>query len=252
VVLHAFTVMSNHWHAVLTDVQGRLPEFAEWLHKYVAKCMNISLCRSENFWSSVHYNAIPLNDGQDVLDKIVYTLANPVTAGLVPRSRDWPGLRSEPGSHLVEPDTIERPRIYFREDGDVPEKAMLKIEKPQVLIDVHDEEYAKIVEAELGKRETEQRRRITREGGSFLGLRRIRSQSPIDTAAAAEQLFRRVPRVAGRDSGRRRVAIKKLRSFVTRYKEAMKKFMSGIIDVVFPAGTYWMRRFLGVACEEPG
>ena len=40
VQVHAVTVMSNHYHAVVTDPEGRLPKFAELLNKYVAKCQN--------------------------------------------------------------------------------------------------------------------------------------------------------------------------------------------------------------------
>lgn len=252
VVLHAFTVMSNHWHAVLTDEEGRLPEFAEWLHKYVAKCMNAVLGRTENFWSPAHYNAIPLLDRADVLDKIIYTLANPVTAGLVPHSRLWPGLRSGPESHMEAPRTYDRPRIYFRERGTVPSSACLHVSKPPAFIDLSDEEYAELLDGQLARRESEQRRRVARSGGRFLGLRRLQSVSTDATAVSVEKLFSPIPKVAGRSVRTRRQAIRKLRSFVARYREAMRKFLDGVSDVVFPAGTYWMCRFMGVASEAPG
>ncbi|RMH42670.1 MAG: hypothetical protein D6689_07445, partial [Deltaproteobacteria bacterium] len=35
VELHALCVLSNHWHAVLTDPEGRLPEFMHWAHKHI-------------------------------------------------------------------------------------------------------------------------------------------------------------------------------------------------------------------------
>ena len=92
--LHAFCVMSNHWHAVLTDPYGRLPQFMEHVHKYVAKCLNLSLMRQESLWSSHGYSAVVLPTEVEVLDKMVYTLGNPVKAGLVQKARDWPGLSS--------------------------------------------------------------------------------------------------------------------------------------------------------------
>jgi REP-associated tyrosine transposase len=41
-------VMSNHWHVALTDPHGRIPEFAGWVHKNVAKCVNAGIGRWEN------------------------------------------------------------------------------------------------------------------------------------------------------------------------------------------------------------
>ncbi|MDJ0765867.1 MAG: hypothetical protein QNJ97_22985 [Myxococcota bacterium] len=37
-------------HAVVTDTKGNLFQFMEYLHKYVAKTINASLGRWENFW----------------------------------------------------------------------------------------------------------------------------------------------------------------------------------------------------------
>ena len=31
--VHAMTVMSNHWHAVVTDPYGRIPEFSRDVHR---------------------------------------------------------------------------------------------------------------------------------------------------------------------------------------------------------------------------
>jgi REP element-mobilizing transposase RayT len=38
-LIHEYKVMSNHYHLVLTDVRGQLPEFMGWLNKYVAKAI---------------------------------------------------------------------------------------------------------------------------------------------------------------------------------------------------------------------
>jgi hypothetical protein len=251
VVLHAFTVMSNHWHAVLTDTEGRLPEFAEWLHKYVAKCMNCVLGRSENFWSPAHYNAVVLTDREDVLDKIIYTLANPVMARLVPRARGWAGLRSTPRSHMDGPVHVRRPQVYFREDGELPAMACLKVEKPPLFVDVPDQAYAELVGSALRRCEAAQRRRVARDGGGFLGMRKIRKQSPFSAARATEKMFGLEPRIACRNRERRCEAIRKMKSFLGRYREALRMFVKGAKEVVFPAGTYWMRRYMGVVCAEP-
>ena len=45
--LHAYCVLSNHYHLVLTDPKARLPEFMHWLNAYLAKSLNEQLRRWE-------------------------------------------------------------------------------------------------------------------------------------------------------------------------------------------------------------
>src|SRR6188768_2684461 len=85
VLVHAVVVMSNHYHLVITDPLGVLPVFVECLNKLVAKCMNASLGRWENFWASEPASYVRLLDDEAILDKIAYVLCNPVQAALVKR-----------------------------------------------------------------------------------------------------------------------------------------------------------------------
>ncbi len=64
----------------------------------------------------------------DVRAKVVYTVANPVEAGLVSHGGQWPGLRLyRPG-----PMRIERPEVFFDLDGDTPEVAELELVAPPI------------------------------------------------------------------------------------------------------------------------
>ena len=38
--VHAMTVMSNHWHAVVTDPYGRIPEFSRVVHSLSARALD--------------------------------------------------------------------------------------------------------------------------------------------------------------------------------------------------------------------
>ena len=90
--LHAVTVMSNHYHLVLTDPRGVLPDFMRALNRQVA--MGVKRLRNwdEVVWEPhVAYSAVALEGPQEVLDKVVYTLLNPVSAGLVRRPERYPG-----------------------------------------------------------------------------------------------------------------------------------------------------------------
>ena len=44
--------MSNHYHAVVHDPLGRLPDFACHFHQMLAKCLNVRWSRWENLWST--------------------------------------------------------------------------------------------------------------------------------------------------------------------------------------------------------
>src|SRR5207248_6043964 len=59
------------------------------------------------------------------------------------------------------------------------------------------------------------------------------------------------PTVAARNQWARIEALRRNRAFLQAYLEARGRFAAGIRDVVFPAGTYWLARFAGVACCEP-
>src|SRR5881394_2178396 len=58
--------MSNHYHAVVFDRHGTLPEFTEHFHKMLAKCMNALRGRWENLWSSEQVCIVRLVELEDV------------------------------------------------------------------------------------------------------------------------------------------------------------------------------------------
>jgi putative transposase len=51
VCVHAFCVLSNHFHLVVTDPGARLPAFEQYLDSLVARALNASLGRWESFWA---------------------------------------------------------------------------------------------------------------------------------------------------------------------------------------------------------
>ena len=112
--------MSNHHHTGIEDPDGNYPAFLELFHKLFAKCQNALRGRWENFWASEQTSVVRLVDADDVIDKMVYALSNPVKDGLVSKVHHWPGASSlsalEHGKNLV----ASRPRHFFRDEGDMP------------------------------------------------------------------------------------------------------------------------------------
>ena len=49
--IHAFCVLSNHVHLLLTDPEARLPRFMQYLDSLVARAVNASIGRFEGFWA---------------------------------------------------------------------------------------------------------------------------------------------------------------------------------------------------------
>ena len=200
-------VLSNHWHLIATDPAGTLPRFLQWVHEYIAKCVNTVCGRWENMWSSESTSVVRLEGDEDVIDKIVYCLANPVSAGLVAHGDKWPGVRSSAMDLAGTTYEVERPGIFFREDGAMPAVATLRFARPEICPALSSEELAERVAAVLAEREAAVRDAHARAGVPFLGVRGIRRQKRTDRPAASERRRKLSPRIAAKDRGRRLAAM---------------------------------------------
>jgi REP element-mobilizing transposase RayT len=244
--LHAYCVLSNHWHCVLTDPSGRLPEFQRDLGSTVARALNAALGRWESFWAPGSYSAVALQTSEDVLDKMAYVLANPVMAGLVRRGTEWPGLWSPPERIGAGPREVKRPAHYFRENGHTPRSARLELIPPAGFGSV-DEFRARLVDA-LTEREGQAARKLEEARRSFMGARKVLAQKPFARPATEEARRGLKPRVASRDKWKRMEAIARLKTFQAEYRVAWRAFKEGARATLFPEGTYGLRVTFGVAC----
>jgi putative transposase len=246
ILLHAYCVLSNHWHCVLTDPHGRLPEFQRDLASTIARALNADHGRWESFWAPGSYSAVALKAAEDVLDKMAYVLANPVAAGLVRRGSEWPGLWSPPGSIGAGARLVRRPDHYFRKAGPTPPTAPLELTCPAGFDSV--EELRDRLTKELARREDQAASDFAAEGRSFIGVPKVLAQNPFRRPAPGEPRRGLKPRVAGRDKWKRIEAIGRLKAFLAEYREAWRAFRGGARAALFPEGTYWMRVAYGVAC----
>jgi len=244
--LHAFCVLSNHFHLVLTDPDARLPAFHQFLDALVARAINASLGRWESFWAPNSYSAVALALPDDVIDKSAYTLANPVAAGLVRSGRLWPGLWSAPervGGGAFE---LRRPKHFFDTNGVLPEKARLELTPPPGLT---AKEFRERLTAVLAEREAEA---VEKHGGKFLGALRVMAQRPTDRPRPGEPRRGLRPRVASRDKWKRIEVLGRLKEFLSRYRAALAERCAGNLAALFPTGTYLLRVAHGVPCEGFG
>jgi REP element-mobilizing transposase RayT len=247
VLVHALCVLSNHAHLVVTDVDGRLPAFMQYLDSLVARAVNASLGRFEGFWASDgSYSAVEPIDPSDVLAKTAYVLANPVAAGLVRRGAEWPGLWTAPEQIGTAKLTARRPKAFFDPKGYLPETVSLELSVPPGFASADAFRFA--LSAALRELEEKHQQEFAAQGRRFLSAARVLAQSPFSRPAPGEPRFGVKPRIAARDKWRRIEGLLRLKSFAHAYRQSQRTWRAGDREVVFPAGTYLLRILHGVQC----
>lgn len=252
VILHAWACLSNHWHAVLTDPDGGLPEFMAHVNRLIGKCMNVELSRFESLWSNEHYSAVRLETEETIVEKTLYVLGNPVQSGLVETWSHWPGAISGPRACVQAPVMVQRPSLYFRDDGLMPEGVRLEAAVPPGFEDHTPHQFASKVAKLLEAQESEELEKLADEGRELVGREGVLAQDPYDCPMSFDPRFGINPRVACVNKWGRIEALGRLKDFLESYRDAWLAFKSGVRDVVFPAGTYWMARHAGCAAASPG
>lgn len=234
--LHAFAVESDHYHLVLTDPHGLLPDFERDLDQLVARALNSVYGRGESLWAPGSYSNVELHNREAILRKLVYVMLNPVKDGLVARPEEWPGLISLPedlGTRTLEaekPDAAffggRRPKgwqpLYergkrlpahervrridplqeaakkrSRSRSTLPERASLELSVPEGFEDMSVEDFHTLLRRRLEEAITEVHAQREAEGrGPFMGAQRVRTQSPFANAGSAAPTFERDSRIS--------------------------------------------------------
>jgi putative transposase len=242
------TAMSNHHHTGIYDPEGNYPAFIEHLHKLFAKCQNALRGRWENFWSSEQTSVVRLVAPEDVVEKMTYALTNPVKDGLVERAHHWPGVSSLGFLLHDAPLVASRPRHFFREDGAMPDSLRLVFAKPRGFEQLSAREFAALVLARVHQVEEAAAAERRRSGTRVLGRKGVLSQRWSERPASREPRRELSPRVAARSRWSRIEAILRNKAFREAYLQARALFIKGTREVLFPAGTYWLRRFARAVC----
>jgi REP element-mobilizing transposase RayT len=246
VQIHAYCVLSNHFHLVITDPDARLPAFEQYLDGLVARAVNASLGRWESFWAPNSYSAVALVAPEDVLDKAAYVLANPVAAGLVRFGRLWPGLWSDPATIGRGGIVARRPAAFFDPKGLLPQAVELRLAAPPGFASMLA--FRDGLTSALAAREAHHGARQP----SFLGVLNVLRQKPAGRPKDVEPRRGLSPRIAAADRWRRIEVLGRLTEFARKYRTAWSARRRGAAGTRFPAGTYLLRVLHGVPCEAFG
>lgn len=237
------SALSNHHHTVLFDRDGKINEFTEHFHKMFAKSQNCLFQRWENFWASEPVCNVKLMRRRDVLNKCLYAAINPVKDFLVDTVAHWPGVNGL--YHLLNSRSLHavRPRHFFSEHGTMPAKITLTLVLPPELGD--PDEFRRELRALVDKVEHHFAQRRARTGRRVLGRQRLLRQSWRDSPTSKEPRRKLRPRFAARSKWVLVETLQRSRWWARAYNTARISWLAGK-PTVFPAGTYWLRRFAGV------
>jgi putative transposase len=251
VQIHAFCAMSNHIHVVLTDPDGIAPLFVQAMNQNIARYVNCSLGRFGAMWEGgARPNYCVLPESGDVLDKVVYTLTNPVKAGLVSQHHLWPGAISSVAQVAKGSITTKRPAKFFAKTDDptllTRELILTPVPRAEVM---SAEDYGRYLARRV--EETEAAIAADREsmGLRWLGRKECLKLDPFDAPTKKWSPFTRNPKVSSKHEEARKAWILRLKQFRSHYGEAKRAFRSGNRDAPFPPGTFAMRVFWSVAID---
>jgi REP-associated tyrosine transposase len=236
-------MMSNHHHVVIRDRCGRYPEFIEHLHRMIARSQNALRGRWENFWASGQTSVVLLVNREDIVRKVAYVAANPVQDQLVDRVDHWPGVNGYRALLTRRVLEATRPLHFFRMNGPMPARVAAQLAFPDELGD-HEELVAELAATVSGiERQAAEERRRT--GCRVFGRAAVRKQSWRSAPTTFEPRRVMSPRIAARNLWARIEALVRNKAFIRAYAAARALWRQGA-EVVFPAGTYWLRRFASV------
>jgi hypothetical protein len=239
--------MSNHHHAIVYDPDGRVPEFNRRLHSLSARVINALRGRWESFWVAEQPSQVRLVEVHDIIEKIAYAAANPVTAQLVEHVEHWPGFHTTAAFFNGQELVAERPAHFFRAKGRAPKSAVLRLSWPEALGPI--EEARKRVRQRIDELEAQARQQRVSQRRAVLGRKAVCRQDFRAQPKTVEPRRKLRPTIAARNRWARVEALQRNRSFQEAYRAA-RLLWDAMGCAEFPPGTYWMRCKPGVVVLE--
>ncbi len=236
-------VMSNHLHMVVHDQVGLLSNWASYFLGNLSRAINRIRGRSGTFYQR-RYSAEPILDDEALIDRLVYTVANPVKAGLCSRVDQWPGIvlfargsrREEIPVSWIDRNQQRRARKRAQRRGDAkPESEEYRVQQILVihpLLDATTDAGESRAAAAIEARETELGLERRNAGLRPLGRAKILAQSWHAAPKAPKHEPR--PLCHSASLALREAFREGYRTFVELFREASERLRDGDLQVSFP------------------
>jgi len=251
VAIHGFCVMSNHLHIVLTDTVGLAPLFVQVMNQNIARYVNCSLGRFGAMWEGgARPNYCVLPKAGDVMDKLVYTLTNPVRAGLVKQHHLWPGAISTAAQIAKGRILTRRPGRFFSKTDDptLLERELILTPVPGAAV-FGVEDYGRVVADRVAAEEARIDEAREAAGLHWMGRKKCLEMEPFEAPVKPWKPFSRRPTVSSASTEARVYRIHRQKRFRELYATAKRAFCDGQRDVAFPEGTFFLRVYYKIATE---
>ncbi len=236
--VHAIILEGNHQHRIDTAKHRNRPDFNRSFHSLLAKQLNNYYKESDSFWSQTQTNVVINESADDIVDRIVYAMGNPVADGIVREGKDHKGLRMR---WPVPAKMVKRPKGFWRsieEGGKAPDELPLVFSRPPGYEKLSDSEYDAHIEERVLAYEKKKRNERDARGMPF---RCDVTSEPVDPRSyprTKHTLFHLAPLIGAKLKELRMAAIRRLQTFRAEHAEARRRHLDGETGVVFPAGTF--------------
>ena len=242
-------VMSNHWHAVVGAEERNLPAFLQAVHSELARAINAAFGDFGALWDKDDRNYERLEDDEDVLAAISYTMNNPVTPGGVRFARNWPGIRvdwsameraQKQAKKPAKERAFKRARPFYRtkdEGGNTPATVTRRLYRPFGFEGISDEELSSRIAERCHEGQERAAKKVFDDSKRFRTRSEILRLSRYSRATSKERHFKERRRIK-RASQKARIARKKL--WDAEYDAVLTRWLAGERNVIFPYGTYKM------------
>jgi len=229
--LYAFIFLSNHFHILLRDTKGQLPEFMWFFQLNLAKAVNRLLGRRGHFFSR-EYDAAPVLTDEDLDNRYAYVVTNAVRAGLLARAKGGPffsslGMALEERSLDFEWEDLTKKHERSRRGQNVPKEEVTRTYTLELAVPPAWRGWTKgrrrrRIEGLVEANEARYARERRAEGKGFLGARRILAQSPLMRPKDPSRSPR--VRVFCRDAELKKAFLEGVKAIVGLYREAFDAF----------------------------
>jgi len=247
IVHHAVQVLSTHIHEVVSDPFGNLPAFIRERNRALANALKCHRKWPEEVFQRAPASCVELYGVDAIIEKIAYTIANCVSAGLVESPEQWPGARTIVNDLDGKAFVTRRPEVYFDPENPVwPAEAKIQMMVPELVREKYDDRAIDVIRESVERAVSVARAAVRATGRSVSSIWRLVSVPFTKRSNTYEPYGAREPHFAtSGDRVRASIASAARHAFLRAYRVALNAWRAGDIRPNFPLGSWrWPRELL--------